>query len=127
VSGIPVVTTPAAIDISNVDELRVALLSATAAGYATIVADMSATGFCDSAAFRELERAHQRAVAEGGEIRLVISNAQLLRPFEVTGSRIPMRTFPALAAALADVPPLAIQPPGPATSTGFASVHMRTA
>ena len=112
VAGIPVITMPAEIDIKNADDLRVTLLSAAALGYATVVADLSATDFCDSAAMRELERGQNRAVAEGGEVRLVAPGERLLRLFDITGLRRSIRVYPTLAAALAEVPAIAIQPAG---------------
>ena len=122
-SGIPVVKTPGAIDISNADELRAALLAAAAHGYATVVADLSGTDLCDSAAFRELERAHLRARAEGGELRLVVSRARLLRVFEITGMEHVGRVYSTVAAALAGPPAMAVAPDAPGFSAGDATQH----
>ena len=41
VNGVPVVTAPEEIDITNAPELRSALLEAAAHGHGTLVADMS--------------------------------------------------------------------------------------
>ena len=112
VAGIPVITTAPMIDITNADDLRVALLSATALGYATVIIDLSATDFCDSAAMRELERAHNRAQGEGGEIRLVIPGGRLLRLLDVAGLRRVIKVYPTLGAALEELPAVAIQPAG---------------
>jgi len=87
VAGIPVITMPAEIDIKNADDLRVTLLSAAALGYATVVADLSATDFCDSAAMRELECGQNRAVAEGGEVRLVAPGERRHRNDHRSGAR----------------------------------------
>ncbi len=118
-AGIPVITTPAVVDIANADGLRVALLSATALGYATVVVDLSGTDLCDSAAMRELERGDFRAAGEGGELRLVVSpGGRLMRVVDIVGLGSVMRVYPTLAAALAEVPAIAIQPPGPGLREG---------
>jgi len=41
-------------------------------GHATVVVDMSRTRFCDSSGIHVLLGAHERAVAAGGELRLVL-------------------------------------------------------
>jgi anti-anti-sigma factor len=71
ISGVPVVTAAAEIDVTTADELRAALLDA-AHGQTTVVVDMTHTTYCDSAGLGVLIRAHKRALAEGGEVRLVI-------------------------------------------------------
>jgi STAS domain-containing protein len=48
VGGLPVITSPAEIDIANAGELRGALLAAAKRGDASVVVDMSGTAFCDS-------------------------------------------------------------------------------
>jgi len=54
--------------MTNAGQLYAALVKASGDGHAT-VADMTATGFCDSAGFQVLLRAHRQALAEGGELR----------------------------------------------------------
>jgi anti-sigma B factor antagonist len=85
VSGVPVVTAPEEIDITNAAGLRAALLEAAADGSRTLVVDMAQTQYCDSAGLNVLVRAHKRARAEGGELLLVICAAAVLRIFAVTG------------------------------------------
>ena len=57
-------------DITTAEQLRTVLLRAANRGYATVVVDMTLTRFCDSAGLTVLVRAHKRAVADGGELRL---------------------------------------------------------
>src|SRR5262245_41578582 len=84
--GVPVVTAPAEIDATTVDRLRMPLLEWHARGHVTVVVDMTGTQFCDLATLRELLRAHKRAVAEGGELRLVLpADGAVLRAFTFTG------------------------------------------
>ena len=110
VGGIPVVTAPAEIDVGNADMLRAAALRATARGHATLVVDLSKTHFCDSAGLSVLIRARKRAVAEGGELRLVASTPAVLGVFAITGLDRLIRVFPSLEAAVAELPAVAIEP-----------------
>jgi len=101
VSGVPVVTAPEEIDITNAAGLRAALLEAAAHGSGTLVVDMAQTQFCDSAGLNVLVRAHKRARAEGGELLLVICAAAVLRIFALTGIDRLIPNFPNLEQALA--------------------------
>ena len=78
-------TAPAEIDITTAEQLRTVLLHAADRGHATIVVDMTRTRFRDSAGLTVLVRAHKRAVAEGGELRLVIAaGGAVARIFAIT-------------------------------------------
>ncbi len=72
---------------------------------------MSQTQFCDSAALNVLVRAHQRAQAEGGEVHLVISAADVLRIFAVTGIGRVIPCFLSMEEALAQTPAATAHPP----------------
>jgi anti-sigma B factor antagonist len=86
VKGVPVVVAPQEIDAHNADCLRAVLLQAAVRGHATFVVDMTGTQFCASAGLSVLVRAHKRALADGGELRLVIpASAAVLRVFALTG------------------------------------------
>ena len=103
--GVPVVTAPAEIDMTTAGQLRAILLQWHTRGHVTVVVDMTGTQFCDSAGLRELVRAHQRAVAEGGELRLVLpADGAVPRVFTVTGLDRLIPHFAALEQALAQVP-----------------------
>ncbi len=106
VSGVPVVTAPEEIDITNAAGLRAALLEAAALGSTRLVVDMAQTQFCDSAGLNVLVRAHKRAQAEGGELLLVICAAAVHRILAVTGIDHLLPNFPNLAQALAPSPAL---------------------
>jgi anti-sigma B factor antagonist len=84
-AGVPVVVAPPGIDIGNAAQLRATLLRAVAMGHTTIAVDMSATDFCDSAGLTVLVRARRLALAEGRELRLVVSTPQVIRILSVTG------------------------------------------
>ena len=110
ISGLPVVRGPAEIDITNAGQLRAALLAAAAQGHATIVVDLGETAFCDTAGLQVLVLAHRRAAAEGGELRLVVRAATLLRLFDLTGVDHVIPSFTTLERAVSDLPAIAIRP-----------------
>jgi anti-anti-sigma factor len=72
INGVPVMATPAEIDVTTAEQLRAVLLAATENRYWTLVVDMTSTRFCDSAAAHALLAAHKRLLADGGELRLVV-------------------------------------------------------
>jgi len=90
IEGVPVVTAPEEIDISNAAGLQAALLEAVLLepaepGRAMVVVDMSRTRFCDSAGLNALVTADRRARADGGEIRLAAVGAAVARVVALTG------------------------------------------
>lgn len=110
ISGVPVVTAPEEIDVTNAARLRSVLLEATATGHTALIVDMSQTLFCDSAGLNVLVRAHQRAEAKGGQVRLVISTTDVRRIFTITGIDRVIPSFPSLERALAPITAPAIHP-----------------
>ena len=54
IEGVPVVTVPEEVDITNAAGLQAALLEAAGPGRAVVVVDMSRTRFCDSAGLNAL-------------------------------------------------------------------------
>jgi anti-sigma B factor antagonist len=101
VSGVPVVTAPDEIDITNAAALRSVLLDAAAHGHGTLAVDMTATRFCDSSGLHTLLAAHKRAQGEGGELLLVCSAPAVLRVFELTAVDRIIPIFASLDQALA--------------------------
>lgn len=115
IAGLPVVAAPAEIDITTADQLRLALLEATAHGHTTVVVDMTRTRFCDSAGLSVLARAHKRVLEEGGELRLVIpAQGPVFRIFTLTSLNRFIPRFASLPEALAQRPAA----PRSATATG---------
>jgi anti-anti-sigma factor len=112
VRDVPVLTAPEQINISTAYALRAALASA-ARGQATVIIDMTRTRSCDTVGLHVLVRAHKRALAAGGELRLVISSPDVLRVFAVTGIDRVIRHFASLQEALGQIPADADQPPRP--------------
>ena len=101
ISGVPVVTAPEEIDITNAPALRSALLKAATHGHGTLAVDMTQTSFCDSSGLHTLLAAHKRVQAEGGELLLVFSAAAVLRIFALTGINRVIPNFTSLDEALA--------------------------
>jgi anti-anti-sigma regulatory factor len=78
--SVPVVMTlPAAIDMTNADQVRGRLYAAIASGAPLIIADLSATVFCDAAGADWLRMIGYHAAARSGRLRLVIPPGALMR------------------------------------------------
>jgi anti-sigma B factor antagonist len=104
-NGVPVVTAPAEIDVTTAGQLRMVLLRAAARGHAMVVADLTRTRFCDSAGLSVLVRAHRQAVADGGELRVVIpGRGAVARVFALTCLDRVIPVFASLDEALAPGP-----------------------
>ena len=112
ISAVPVVTAPEEIDITTAYRLRAALAAAVR-GHATVVVDMTRTHACDTAGLHVLVRAHRRALAQGGELRLVAPSPDVRRLFAVTGLDRVIRHFASLDEALAQTQADANQLPLP--------------
>ena len=101
INGVPVVATPAEIDITNAEGLQSALFKAAANGPRTLVVDMTQTQFCDSSGLHALIAAHKRAQADSREVLLVIAGTAVLRVFAITGMDKVIPNFTTLDEALA--------------------------
>jgi anti-sigma B factor antagonist len=80
-----VVTLPGEIDLTNSSGVREALFAAVSRQPALVVADMTATTFCDSSGIHAITAAYQRAIAAGTDLRLVISHPTPRRVFQLCG------------------------------------------
>ena len=97
-----VIRLPAEIDATNAGRIGEELGSACAPGVAAVIADMTATTFCDSRGARELLLAHHKATADGIELRIVMPSAGVRRIFQLTGLDQVLAIYPDLAAGCAD-------------------------
>jgi anti-anti-sigma factor len=95
-----VITLPEEIDVTNSARLREALLAVIGRRPAVVIADMSATTFCDSSGVNAVVTAYRQAVAAGGDLRLVIRHPAVLRVFELSGVDTVIGTYPDLPSAL---------------------------
>ncbi|HEY2489696.1 MAG TPA: STAS domain-containing protein [Streptosporangiaceae bacterium] len=95
-----VITLPAEIDMTNSPRLREALLAVISRQPAAVVADMTATTFCDSSGMHAIVTAYRQAVAADADLRLVISHPAPRRVFELSGVDTIVSIYPDLPAAL---------------------------
>jgi anti-sigma B factor antagonist len=118
-------TLPAEVDISNAGLVRQDLLAVVAQGASLVIADMTATTFCDSAGVTALVRVARQATAQGSGLRLAAGAPAVIRMLALTGVDKLIEVYPSVAAALADpehdvAAEPAPAPPGQADSEGRA-------
>ena len=99
-----VIRLPAEIDLTIADDVREALLSVLNQGALALIADMTATTFCDSAAITALARAARRAETNGAGLRLAAVTPPVLRVFTLVGIDRLIGTYPNVADARASLP-----------------------
>lgn len=95
-----VVTLPEEIDLTNSPGVRQVLLAAVSRRPATVIADMTATTFCDSSGMAAIVCAYRQAVAAGADLRLAIGHPAARRVFELNGLDTIIRIYPDLPAAV---------------------------
>jgi anti-sigma B factor antagonist len=82
-----VVVLPAEIDVTNSDGVYQQLAAALAPGVGIVIADMTATTFCDSSGVHAIMRAHERATAQKTVLRLAVSpTGSVHRVLQLTGA-----------------------------------------
>jgi anti-anti-sigma factor len=96
-----VVTLPDEIDMANADAIGEQFAAALTPGVPAVIADMTATTFCDSAGINMLIRARRRATANGAEIRLLMPCSNVLRVLKIQGVDAVLPIYDSLEAALA--------------------------
>jgi anti-sigma B factor antagonist len=100
-----IVTLPPEIDMSNASAVRAQLAEPIEQGARLLIADLSATVFCDSSGMRNLLLAQISAAAGGAEMRVVVQSGAVSRVMEIMGLLTELRVFPTLDAAVAAGPP----------------------
>jgi anti-sigma B factor antagonist len=95
-----VVSAPAKVDARNAGDVLACLLSVIREGPATLIVDLTATAFCDSAGLNSLVQAFRRAGASGIEMRLAVGGPAVRRILEVTGIDQLIGTYPSVPASL---------------------------
>jgi anti-sigma B factor antagonist len=116
-----VVTLPVEIDITNADQVREDLLSILNQGATLLIADLSATTFCDSAGVGALARTFRRADASQSEMRLAVSASAVRRVLALTGVDRLLDIYPNVTAALAGPHDPAVQNSENSTTDGGAA------
>ena len=99
-----VVALPAEIDMANAERVGQQLASAFTPGVRTVIADMTATRFCDSSGISVLVRAHKQAAANGTQLRLVVHSTVVLRSLRLVQMDSLLPIYPTLSQALAAGP-----------------------
>jgi anti-anti-sigma regulatory factor len=95
-----VVALPAEIDLTSIARAYTELGAAISSGAAVVIADFSATVFCDVAGIRRLLELHQLAAARQVELRLVAPlGSPVRRLLELIGPAQPLRISSSLGAA----------------------------
>jgi anti-sigma B factor antagonist len=95
-----VVSAPAEIDARNAGDVLICLLSVIGEGPATLIVDMTATAFCDSAGVNSLVQAFRRAGASGIEMRLAVCGPAVRRILEITAVDQLIGIYPSVPASL---------------------------
>ena len=96
-----VVELPAEIDVTNSEQVYQQLVEAFAPGIDTVVADMTATIFCDSSGVHALMHAYETAGARDVRIRLAVSaNTSVRRVLQLIGVSHLIPVYPSLEEAL---------------------------
>jgi anti-sigma B factor antagonist len=96
-----VIALPAEIDMASAGLVSAELGAAFAPGVRTVIADMTATRFCDSSGISVLVRAHRQAVASSTELRLVVPAGAVLRALMLVRMDDVLPIYPSLSQALA--------------------------
>jgi anti-sigma B factor antagonist len=107
-----IVRLPAEIDMANAQDVGGLLCSAFTPGVSVVIADMTATTFCDSAGLRQFVLAHHYAEAYDAQMRFTIPDRSTLRVLKLTGFDQLLSIYPSLRAAVSA---------GPAPDTDAAS------
>jgi anti-anti-sigma factor len=105
-----VVALPEDIDVSNAGQIREELLSVINRGAAAVIVDMTATVSCDHAGADAVARAHQRAIVNGTQLRLVVTAPIVRRVLSLSGLDRLISIYPSLDAAIAAGAPAAAVP-----------------
>lgn len=100
-----IVPLPAEIDIANGAAVGQQLCAAFSPGVTIVIADMTATVFCDSSGISQLVLAHHCAAAHRAQLRVAVPHDQVRDVLNVTGVDHLLAVYPSLDAALAPAPP----------------------
>src|SRR6516162_11590453 len=103
-----VVALPAQIDMANAGRIGQQLGSAFTPGVKTVIADMTATTFCDSSGIGMLVRARKQAAANRTQLRLVVPSTAVVQTLTLVRMDHLLPIYRSLSQALA-----AAQSPGP--------------
>jgi anti-anti-sigma factor len=95
-----VIALPGEIDVTTSPRVREALLTAVSGRPSVLIADMTATTFCDSSGMGAIVYAYRQAVEVGTDLRVVIAHPAARRVFELQGADRVIGIYPDLPSAL---------------------------
>ena len=98
-----VVTLPDEIDLANADSVGRQITAEFARGTQVVIADMTATTFCDTLGTRALMQAHERAAVAGSELRVPLPSCDIVRVWQVLGVDAVLPIYPSLEEAITGV------------------------
>jgi anti-sigma B factor antagonist len=98
-----VVAVSGELDLQAAPELRDLLMRLIELGLDELVVDLSETTFIDSTTIGVLTGRQRQLRAVDGELRIVCSNPDILRTFEISGMARVFRVHPTMSDALASV------------------------
>jgi len=95
------VTLPGEIDLASREHAYDQLYAAVASGARLVIADLSATTFCDGGSLRRLIAVQNRAAAQDVQLRIVIPPGSAVRRLaDLIGLDQPVTVFPGVREAL---------------------------
>ena len=94
---------PPTVDIGNDRTVLDSLTGALAGKPSVLVADATATAFCDCAGVSALVCAHRRATAAGAQLRVVTASAEVRRIIMLTAAHQVLNVHLTMDDALADL------------------------
>jgi anti-sigma B factor antagonist len=96
-----VVVLPVEIDVTNSQQVHDQLVAALAPGVDVVIADLTATSFCDSSGVHALVFAHEAAVARGIRLRLAVApEGSVRRVLQLIGVGRILAVYTSLAEAI---------------------------
>jgi anti-anti-sigma factor len=80
-----VIALPDEIDMDNADDVCTQIAAEFAGGIEVVIADMTATRFCDTSGTRAIVLAYRRAAEVGAELRLLMPSPDIMRVWKILG------------------------------------------
>jgi anti-anti-sigma regulatory factor len=119
-----VVALPGQIDLTNAERAYDQLYAAFASGAPVVIADFSATSFCDCSSLRRLLAVQRRAAARGAELRLAIPpGGSVHHLMQLLDLGLRLQVYPGVREAAEGTPPRR-NPPGPPRSAAVRTTAM---
>jgi anti-sigma B factor antagonist len=101
VAGWTVVSVYGELDVATAPTLREQLINLVGDGSTRLVLDLEGVDFLDSTGLGVIVSALKRSRTQGGDLRLVCTQARIKRLFEITGLDKAVPLLPSLDAAVA--------------------------